>query len=106
MGELGLMGMLVPEALGGSMTDLIAYAVALEEIAAGNGALSTVMSVHNSVGCGPILKFGNDAQKEPFLRPMARGERLGPSPSRSRMPARTRRQSGPAPAGAATAATF
>ncbi|MCI5076078.1 acyl-CoA dehydrogenase family protein [Oricola sp.] len=77
MGELGLMGMLVPEEMGGSMTDLVAYAIALEEIAAGNGALSTVMSVHNSVGCGPILKFGSDAQKERFLGPMARGEWLG-----------------------------
>ena len=77
MGELGFMGMLVPEELGGSMTDLVAYAVALEEIAAGNGALSTVMSVHNSVGCGPILKFGTDAQKDRFLRPMASGEWLG-----------------------------
>ncbi|WP_180900722.1 acyl-CoA dehydrogenase family protein [Martelella soudanensis] len=77
MGQLGFMGMLVPEEMGGSLTDLIAYAVALEEIAAGNGALSTVMSVHNSVGCGPILKFGSDAQKERFLKPMARGELLG-----------------------------
>lgn len=77
MGELGLMGMLVPAELGGSMSDLVAYAVALEEIAAGNGALSTVMSVHNSVGCGPILKFGTDSQKDRFLRPMARGEWLG-----------------------------
>lgn len=77
MGELGLMGMLVPEELGGSMTDLVAYAVALEEIAVGNGALSTVVSVHNSVGCGPILKFGTDAQKDRFLRPMASGEWLG-----------------------------
>jgi butyryl-CoA dehydrogenase len=77
MGELGLMGMLVPEEYDGSKTDYIAYALAIEEIAAGDGALSTVMSVHNSVGCGPILAFGSEEQKERFLKPMARGEWLG-----------------------------
>jgi alkylation response protein AidB-like acyl-CoA dehydrogenase len=77
MGALGLMGMLVPEEFGGSLTDYVAYALAIEEIAAGDGAVSTVMSVHNSVGCGPILAFGTDAQKERFLRPMAAGEWLG-----------------------------
>lgn len=77
MGALGLMGMLVPEKWGGAMTDTVAYACALEEIAAGNGAVSTIMSVHNSVGCVPILRFGNDAQREEFLRPMARGDLLG-----------------------------
>ena len=77
MGELGLMGMLVPEEYDGAATDHVAYALALEEIAAGNGALSTVMSVHNSVGCMPILKYGSDEQKQRFLKPMARGEWLG-----------------------------
>ncbi|MDQ0315392.1 acyl-CoA dehydrogenase family protein [Amorphus orientalis] len=77
MGSLGLMGMLVPEEWDGSMTDHVAYALALEEIAAGNGAVSTIMSVHNSVGCVPILRYGSDEQKERFLRPMARGETLG-----------------------------
>ena len=77
MGALGLMGMLVPEEWDGALTDTIAYACALEEIAAGNGALSTVMSVHNSVGCVPILRYGTEAQKETYLRPMARGEWLG-----------------------------
>lgn len=77
MGALGLMGMLVPEEWDGALTDTVAYACALEEIAAGNGALSTVMSVHNSVGCVPILRYGTEAQKETYLRPMARGEWLG-----------------------------
>ena len=77
MGALGLLGMLVPEEFDGSMTDHVAYAVALEEIAAGNGAISTIMSVHNSVGCVPILRFGSDDLKERFLRPMAKGEKLG-----------------------------
>jgi len=77
MGALGLMGMLVPEEFGGSESDYVSYALAVEEIAAGNGAVSTIMSVHNSVGCGPIFNFGTPAQKERFLRPMARGEWLG-----------------------------
>lgn len=77
MGKLGLMGMLVPEEYDGSKTDYIAYALAIEEIAAGDGALSTVMSVHNSVGCDPILAFGSEEQKQRFLKPMARGEWLG-----------------------------
>ncbi|WP_068300755.1 acyl-CoA dehydrogenase family protein [Pararhodobacter sp. CCB-MM2] len=77
MGALGLMGMLVPEELGGAMTDAVAYACALEEIAAGNGAISTIMSVHNSVGCVPILRFGTEAQKQEYLQPMAEGALLG-----------------------------
>ena len=77
MGALGLMGMLVPEEWDGALSDHVAYALALEEIAAGDGALSTIMSVHNSVGCVPILKYGNDDQRDTFLRPMARGEKLG-----------------------------
>ncbi|MBN9035895.1 MAG: acyl-CoA dehydrogenase family protein [Rhizobiales bacterium] len=77
MGALGLMGMLVPEAYDGAASDHVSYVLALEEIAAGNGAMSTVMSVHNSVGCAPILRFGTEEQKHHFLRPMARGEWLG-----------------------------
>ena len=76
MAQLGLLGMLVPEAYDGAAVDHVAYAVALEEIAAGDGATSTVMSVHNSVGCVPVLKFGTAEQKERFLRPMAKGEML------------------------------
>src|SRR5512134_2671993 len=77
MGELGLLGMLVPAEWDGAGADHVAYALAIEEVAAGDGACSTIMSVHNSVACMPILKFGNDAQKEKYLRPMARGELLG-----------------------------
>jgi butyryl-CoA dehydrogenase len=76
MGQLGMLGMLVPEAYDGAATDHVAYALALEEIAAGDGACSTIMSVHNSVGCLPLLKFGTAEQKERFLKPMARGEML------------------------------
>ncbi|MCO7520334.1 MULTISPECIES: acyl-CoA dehydrogenase [unclassified Pseudomonas] len=77
MAGLGLFGMLVPEQYGGSDTGYIAYAMALEEIAAGDGACSTIMSVHNSVGCVPILKFGTQAQKQQFLAPLASGAMLG-----------------------------
>ena len=77
MGELGLLGMVVPEEWGGAGADHVAYALAIEEVAAGDGSCSTIMSVHNSVACMPILKFGSDAQKETFLKPMARGELLG-----------------------------
>ncbi len=77
MGELGFFGMLLPEAYGGSNTGMLAYALALEEIAAGNGACSTIMSVHNSVGCMPILKFGSESQKQRFLPTMATGTWLG-----------------------------
>jgi len=77
MGELGLLGMLLPEEFDGAGADHVAYSMALEEIAAGDGACSTIMSVHNSVACMPIYKFGSDAQKNTYLRAMARGELLG-----------------------------
>ena len=77
LGELGFLGMLVPEQYGGADMDHVSYALALEEIAAGDGATSTIMSVHNSVGCMPILKFGTEAQKQEFLVPMALGEKIG-----------------------------
>ncbi|MEH3147340.1 MAG: acyl-CoA dehydrogenase family protein [Methylobacterium frigidaeris] len=76
MGALGFMGMLVPEEHGGAAVDHVAYALAIEEVAAGDGAVSTIMSVHNSVGCMPILKFGSEEQKRRFLGPLARGEQL------------------------------
>jgi alkylation response protein AidB-like acyl-CoA dehydrogenase len=77
MGELGLMGVCVPERWGGAGLDHVSLALALEEIAAGDGACSTVMSVQNSVVCGPINAFGTDAQKERWLKPLARGAQLG-----------------------------
>ncbi|WP_064684996.1 acyl-CoA dehydrogenase family protein [Rhizobium bangladeshense] len=77
MGELGLLGMLVPEAYGGSDTGVVAYAAALEEIAAGDGPCSTIMSVHSSVGCVPILKFGTEEQRQRFLPKLASGEWIG-----------------------------
>ena len=77
MGQLGFLGMLVPETYGGVDAGMVAYTLALEEIAVGDGACSTIMSVHTSVGCMPILKFGTDAQKERFLPKLASGEWIG-----------------------------
>jgi len=77
LGSLGALGVVVPERWGGAGLDYVSLAVALEEIAAGDGAVSTIVSVQNSVVCGPINAFGSDAQKERFLAPLARGEKLG-----------------------------
>jgi alkylation response protein AidB-like acyl-CoA dehydrogenase len=76
MGELGLLGVVIPEEFDGAGADHIAYAAALEEIAAGDASCAIVMSGHNSVGCMPLLVYGTDAQKEQLLKPMARGEML------------------------------
>ncbi|MDO9625843.1 MAG: acyl-CoA dehydrogenase family protein [Pseudomonas sp.] len=77
MGELGLLGMVVPDTWGGSYTDYVAYALAVEEISAGDGALGALMSIHNSVGCGPILKYGSPAQQERWLPSLASGQAIG-----------------------------
>jgi alkylation response protein AidB-like acyl-CoA dehydrogenase len=77
MGQLGLLGMMVPDQWGGSFTDYIAYALALEEIAVGCAATAGLVSVHSSVGCGPIVKFGTDAQKQCYLPALAQGEAVG-----------------------------
>jgi alkylation response protein AidB-like acyl-CoA dehydrogenase len=77
LGELGLLGMMVPDEWGGSYTDYIAYALAIEEIAAGCGATAALMSVHSSVACGPILKFGTVEQKRRYLPDMAQGKAIG-----------------------------
>jgi alkylation response protein AidB-like acyl-CoA dehydrogenase len=76
LGRLGFMGMLVPPEYGGAGADHVGYALALEEIAAGDGSVSTILSVHNSVGCMPVLHYGSAEQKERFLKPMAAGEML------------------------------
>jgi alkylation response protein AidB-like acyl-CoA dehydrogenase len=77
LGELGALGMVVPERWDGAAMDYVSLALTLEEIAAGDGATSTIVSVQNSVVCGPINAFGTDAQKEKYLKPLARGEWLG-----------------------------
>ncbi len=77
LGKLGALGIVVPERWDGANMDYMSLAVALEEIAAGDGATSTIVSVQNSVVCGPIDLFGTDAQKEKYLRPLARGDWFG-----------------------------
>ncbi|NWG30568.1 MAG: acyl-CoA dehydrogenase family protein [Rhodocyclaceae bacterium] len=74
---LGAWGMVVPEAWGGAGLDYVSLAVAIEEIAAGDGATSTILSVQNSLVCGILNKYGNDAQKERWLKGAASGELLG-----------------------------
>ena len=77
LAALGCYGVAVPEATGGAGLDYLALAVILEEIAAGDGATSTVVSVNNCPVCSILMAFGNDEQKKRFLMPLARGEMLG-----------------------------
>ncbi len=77
MGELGLFGILIPEQWGGSGADYVSYALALEEIAAADGACSTIVSVNNVVVCGSLLQFGSDFLKQEYLKPLASGTKLG-----------------------------
>ena len=69
MGELGFMGMMVPEEWGGSGLDTVSYVIAMEEIAAVELATSTIMSVNNSLVCQLLLDRGTEAQKEKYLKP-------------------------------------
>ncbi|HEY9130377.1 MAG TPA: acyl-CoA dehydrogenase family protein [Dyella sp.] len=77
MGQLGLMGIEVPEEYGGAGMDPIAYVLAMIEIAAADAATSTVMSVNNSLFCNGILKHGNEDQKQKYVRAIASGEAIG-----------------------------
>lgn len=77
LAALGVWGMAVPEEWGGAGLDYVSLAIAIEEIAAGDGATSTILSVQNSLVCGILNKYGNDAQKERWLRGAATGELLG-----------------------------
>ena len=77
MGALGLMGMTIPEQWGGAETDYVLYALALMEIAGGDGGVSTFMSVNNAPVCAAILADGTDAQKKKFLKPLAQGKMIG-----------------------------
>lgn len=77
LAELGVMGMVVPERWGGAGLDYLSMVLAIEEIATGHGATSTIVCVQNSLACGITLNYGNDAQKERYLTRLARGEWLG-----------------------------
>jgi len=76
LGELGLLGMLVPEEWGGTGSDYVAYALAVEEIAAGCAATATMMSVQNGLGCGIVLGWGTDEQKRAWLPDLASGRKI------------------------------
>jgi butyryl-CoA dehydrogenase len=75
--ELGLAGVAVPSDWGGAGMDSVAYVLAIEEISRGDASVGVTLSVNNSLYCDPILKYGNDEQKERWLRPFAAGEKLG-----------------------------
>ena len=76
MGDLGLMGVTIPVEWGGAGADNVAYSLALMEVAAGDGAVATVMSGHNSVGVMPVLVYGTESQKQRYVRDLASGRKL------------------------------
>lgn len=77
MGELGLMGVAIPEEHGGAGSDTVSYALAMEEISRACASTGVIMSVNNSLVCDPLHKFGSAAQKKEFLQPLASGKLLG-----------------------------
>ena len=77
LGESGLMGIEVPAEYGGAGMDPVAYVLAVVEIAAGDAAHSTIMSVNNSLFCAGILKHGSEAQKQLYVRAVAEGRQIG-----------------------------
>jgi len=77
LGALGFLGMLIPEAYDGLGLDTCTYLVALEEVAAVDASVAVLMSVHNSLPTQMLLRYGSEAQKQRYLKPMARGEWLG-----------------------------
>jgi alkylation response protein AidB-like acyl-CoA dehydrogenase len=77
LAELGLLGMIIPEEYGGAGFDSVSYALALEEISKADSSVAVIVSVTNSVCCYPILSFGTEEQKQKYLVPLAKGEKLG-----------------------------
>ena len=77
MGELGLMGITVPEKYGGSGMDYTSYIIAIHELSKASAVMGVILSVHTSVGINPILKFGTEEQKQKYIPKMASGEYLG-----------------------------
>ena len=77
MGELGLMGVAIPEAYGGAGSDAVSYALAMEEISRACASTGVIMSVNNSLVCDPLYKFGSEEQKKRLLTPLASGAKLG-----------------------------
>jgi butyryl-CoA dehydrogenase len=97
MAELGLMGMMVPPEYGGAAVDTVSYVLALQEIAYACAATAVVMSVHNSIVCETIVRFGTEEQKQAYLKPLATGEVIGAF-------AMTEPQAGSDPVGQSTSA--
>jgi butyryl-CoA dehydrogenase len=77
LGEMGLMGVFIPEAYGGGGMDTLSYCIVIEEIARAEAALAAVLSVNNSLDCYPIFAFGTERQKRTYLAELARGRKLG-----------------------------
>jgi butyryl-CoA dehydrogenase len=77
MGELGLMGMNVPPEYNGAGVDTVSYSLALQEVSYACASTAVIMSVHNSVACGPIYLFGSPYLKETYLKPLAAGKKIG-----------------------------
>src|SRR5881296_3012886 len=77
MGELGLMGMFVPEEFGGAGMDCVSYVIAIEELSRVCASHGVIASVNNSLVCYPIMTYGNEEQKRRYLVPLARGEWIG-----------------------------
>ncbi len=77
MGELGFLGMMVPAAFDGAAADAVSYAAALAEIAYADASVAVIMSVHNSIVCESLMRYGTSAQKDRFLGSLARGEMIG-----------------------------
>ena len=75
--EMGLTGVSVPEEYGGSGMDVLSYALVIEEISRVCASTGVILSVNNSLVCDPILKFGNEEQKQQWLKPLAEGSLLG-----------------------------
>lgn len=77
MADMGLMGVAIPEEWGGASMDHVAYALAIEEISAACASCGVITSVNNSLVCDPLLRYGTDAQKEEWLKPIASGQKIG-----------------------------
>jgi butyryl-CoA dehydrogenase len=77
MGEVGLLGLPFPEAYGGSGGDYVSLVIALEEVARASGSMAIILDAHTSLCCEPLYLFGTEAQKQKYLVPLARGQKIG-----------------------------